>query len=164
VSFTDPSPAEAERQLAAAMARHREVVASLEQEGRSATGDATAAGAVARGMALVAYALGRAHAAGVAVERLADVSGWEPDVVRMALEEGPTPVLARALPDEVDPGAVSRAAATVDQMARIDRLLGLISADVIDPAWSPAAADLDDLCDRLERQWRGWRRARGRAD
>jgi len=37
-----------------------------------------------------------------------------------------------------------------------------ILADVDDPAWSPAAADLDDLCERLETAWRSWRQGLGR--
>jgi hypothetical protein len=49
-------------------------------------------------------------------------------------------------------------------MARIDQLLRRISADLIHAAWSPAPAELDDLHDRLEQQWDGWRRAQGRAN
>jgi hypothetical protein len=37
-----------------------------------------------------------------------------------------------------------------------------ILADVGDSAWSPAGADLDDLCERLETAWRSWRQGLGR--
>ena len=79
-------PAEAERQLRAAVARHGEAVASLGQHGRSPTSDSAAAGAEERAAALVLYALRRAHAAGVDVERLAAITGLAPDAVRGALE------------------------------------------------------------------------------
>lgn len=160
----DLSRSEAERQLIAAVARHREAVAALERGGRSAASESTAAGAVARGAALIAYTLRRADAAGVAVERMADFCDWQPDVIREALAQGPEPVLSRALPHDADPETVSRAAETLDAMARIDQLLRRISADLIDAAWSPAPAELGDLRDRLEQQWHGWRRAQGRAD
>ena len=79
-------PAEAERQLRAAVARHSEAVASLGQHGRSPTSDSTAAGAEERGAALVLYALRRAQEAGVDVERLAEITGLPPDALRGALE------------------------------------------------------------------------------
>lgn len=86
MSERDLSAAEAERQLRAAMARHHEAVASLDQRGRSESAALTAAGAEERGAALVLYALRRAHAAGVDIERLAEISGLAPDVLRKTLE------------------------------------------------------------------------------
>ena len=41
-------------------------------------------------------------------------------------------------------------------------LLDGMLADVNRDAWSPAAADLDDLRERLETVWRSWRGALGR--
>jgi hypothetical protein len=87
VSEDVPGLAERERQLRAAVARHGEAVASLGQRGRSATSDSTAAGAEERGAALVIYALRGAHAAGVAVERIAEITGLAPDEVRDALQD-----------------------------------------------------------------------------
>jgi hypothetical protein len=81
------SPAEAERQLRAAVARHGEAVASLRQHGRSATSDTTAAGAEERGAALVLYSLRRAHAAGVDLERIAEITELPPDAVRAVIHE-----------------------------------------------------------------------------
>jgi hypothetical protein len=87
VSDDLPGPAEAERQLRAAIARHGEAVASLRQHGRSATSDATAAGAEERGAALVLYALRRAHAAGVDPVRIAEITELPPDAVRAIVDE-----------------------------------------------------------------------------
>jgi hypothetical protein len=159
---TGLSPLEAERNLAAAAARHSEAVASLAQGGRPASAETSAIRAVARGVQLVTYALGRAHAAGIDVERLAVVSGWEPDVVREALDRGPEPVLGRVVPDSVDPDAVTLAAAALEASTHVEQLLRRISGDVHDDSWSPAPADLDDLHDRLEIQWQSWRSELGR--
>lgn len=150
---------EAERQLAAAVARHREAVAALDQGGRSPAGETSAAGAVARGAALIAYTLRRAQSAGVSVERMAEISTWDADVIREALTEGVEPVLLRALPRDLGPDATERAAETLNAMAQIDQLLREISADLIDVAAAPGPADLDELHDRLDRQWRAWRHA-----
>ena len=149
---------EAERQLAHAAARHREVVAASVQSGRSAAGDSTAAAAVTRGAALVAFALRRAVAAGIDVERLAALSGWDPEVIEEALERGP----AAVLPPGLDVALVTRSEATLDATAELDQLLRRISADVVDPDWAPAPVDLDELRDLLEQQWLAWRRRHGR--
>jgi hypothetical protein len=37
-----------------------------------------------------------------------------------------------------------------------------VLADVEDETWSPAPADLDELYDRLETEWRSWRQGLGR--
>ena len=151
--------AEAERQLTHAAARHREVVAASSQGGRSAAGDTAAAAAVTRGAALVTYALRRAVAAGIDADRLTIVSGWDPETVRQALEHGPGP----ALPPHVGAAAVTRSQATLDAIAELDRVLHHISADVVDPDWSPAPADLAELKERVEQQWREWRQRHGRS-
>jgi len=144
---------EAERQLKEASARHRELIATSLQGGRSPAGDSSAAAALTRGAALVTYALRRAVAAGVEGQRLAELSGWEPDVVELAVQRGPGPVL----PPDLDAAAVTRSEATLDAMAKLDEIFRRISRDLTDPAWAPAPADLDELGDRLEQEWRGWR-------
>lgn len=130
---------------------------SLAQRGRSETADTSAVRAVSRGVELVSYALVRARAAGVGVERLAELLHWEPELVREALDRGPDHVLALVVPGEIDREAVPRAAATVEAMTRLDELLRGILADVTQATWSPAAADLDDLHDGLATEWRSWR-------
>jgi len=149
---------EAERQLAHAAARHREVVAAVSQSGRSPAGDSSAAAAVTRGAALVTYALRRAVAAGIEADRLAIVSGWDPEIIGQTLEHGPAPVLPPAL----DAAAVTRSEATLEAIAELDRVLQLIAADVVDPDWSPAPLDLEELKDRVEQEWREWRHRHGR--
>lgn len=161
--MTDPqlSREEAERQLVAAAARHREAVAALAQEGRSDTGDTIADAVLGRGTALVAYALRRAQSAGIGVERLAQVSGWAPDAVADVLDRDAEP-LGRVLPLGTDPAAASLAAATLDVIARIEDLLRRVAADVLDPAWTPTPEALDQLHAQLERDWLTWRRAQQR--
>jgi hypothetical protein len=96
------------------------------------------------------------------LERLVEILGREPGLVREALDRGRDHVLSRVVPDEVDREVVKRAAATVEAMMRVDALLRGISADVTDGAWSPAPADLDELRDRVETEWRSWREGLGR--
>src|SRR4051794_27852783 len=74
-------------------------------------------------------------------------------------ERPPEPALvARVAPADLDPttaasfGAEQRLRAVLDQVPRD-----------ADEEWSPGAADLDDLRERLESAWRGWRRPLGRA-
>jgi hypothetical protein len=57
---------------------------------------------------------------------------------------------------QVDAVAVARAA-SADASQRLHELAGAILADVDDEQWSPAAADLDELHERLETVWRAWR-------
>jgi hypothetical protein len=67
--------------------------------------------------------------------------------------------VARLAPAGLDPGAVAQAAASVEATARLQALTQRILAAVGDDAWSPAAADLLDLHERLDAEWRSWREA-----
>ena len=151
--------AEVERQLAAAAERHREVVASMQESGRPAAGQHVAVKSVARAVQLVSFALKRADAAGVPFERLVELTGWEPDLVREGLAHAePEPwFMARLAPDGIDARAVAQAAATFEATTRVHNLAQRIIDDVDDEAWSPAPADLDDLYEGLETVWRSWR-------
>ena len=106
----------------------------------------TAAAAVMTG------ALLRARAAGLGLDRLSAAAGWAPDTVRALLDHA----------DAADPDVVARAGSASEALERIDELLRRIAADLADDAWSPASADLDDLHERLETQWRSWRDGLGR--
>jgi|SRR4051812_15811741 hypothetical protein len=155
---------EAERQVVEATERYREVTASMEAGGRPEAGQRAAVKAVGRALQLVAFVLRRAAAAGVTVERLTELTRWEPEIIRQALERPPEPALvARVAPAALDPTAVARAAASFGAEQRLRALLDQVMRDVDDDEWSPAAADLDDLRERLESAWRGWRRPLGRA-
>jgi hypothetical protein len=157
------SPAEAERQLAAAAQRHDEVVAAMEVGGRPEVARLAATRALARGVQLVCFTLERAAAAGVPLPRLVELTGWDEDLVRESLGRGPEPeIVARIAPEGVDAHAVAQAAASFEATVHLEALLDSIRADVGDSSWSPAAADLDDLCDRLESTWRSWRQGLGR--
>jgi hypothetical protein len=157
---------EAERQLGAAVARHREVLASMQQLGRPETSQHVAVKAVGRAVHLVSFALRRASECGVALERLVELTGWEPDLVSEAVAQAPDPLqpparlVARLAPPGLDPGAVARAAASVEATARLQTLTQRILADAGDDARSPAPADLLDLHERLDSQWRSWRQTR----
>ena len=162
----DPSEGsrrEAERQLAAAAERHREVIASMQELGRPETGQHVAVKAVGRAVHLVTFALRHAAESGVPVERLAELTGWEPQLVNEALARAPEPSLvARLAPPRLDPAAVARAAASIEATARLQALTQRILADVRNEAWSPAPADVVDLHERLDSEWRSWRQALGR--
>jgi hypothetical protein len=158
-----PSAPEAERQLAAAAERHAEVVASVAVADRSPSAQQTATRSLARGVQLVWFTLSRAAAAGVPLERLVELTGWDETLVREALSRRPEPsIVARLTPAGLDPDAVAQATASYEATGRLDALLASIATDVGDSDWSPAAADLDDLCDRLESAWRSWRQGLGR--
>jgi hypothetical protein len=164
MTATIGSPAEAERQLAAAADRHREAVTSMQEPGRSEASQRVAAKSVGRAVHLVSFALGRAAEAGVPFDRLVELTGWEPDLVREGLER-PVPaarVVARLAPDGVDARAVAEAAAAFEAIRRIEdliqRVLADLALDVDVVARSPhAATDLGDLHDGLESAWRTWR-------
>ena len=64
---------EIERQLVAAAARHREVVASMQEPGRPEAGQHVAVKAVGRAVHLVVFALRSAAHNGVALERLVEL-------------------------------------------------------------------------------------------
>ena len=157
------SALEAERQVVAAADRYREVIASMEAGGRPEAGQRAAVKAVGRSLQLVAFVLKRAAIAGVTPERLGELTGWEPELVREMLDRRPEPALvARVAPPGLDAAGVAQAAAAFQAAQRLHTLLDDMLADVDDDAWSPAAADLDDLSDQVESVWRSWRRSLGR--
>jgi hypothetical protein len=159
---------EAEHQLAAAVERHREVLASMRELGRPESGQHVAVKAVGRAVHLVSFALRHAAECGVPLKRLVELTGWEPDLVSEALARAPDPMrppaptfVARLAPAELDPGAVADATASVEASARLHALTQRILADVGNDAWSRAPADLADLHERLDGEWRSWREALG---
>jgi hypothetical protein len=158
---------EAERRLGAAVQRHREVLASMQESGRPEAGQHVAVKAVGRAVHLVSFALRHATECGVPLERLVELTGWEPEVVSEAVAQAPDPLrppapslVAQLAPPGLDPVAVARAAASVEATARLQELTQRILADAGDDAWSPAPAELVDLHERLDREWRSWRRVR----
>jgi hypothetical protein len=159
-SSSEGSRAEAERQLAASAARHREVVASMQEPGRPEAGQHVAAKSVGRTVQLVSFALKRAAALGIPFERLVELTGWEPDLVREGLNRAvPEPwFMARLAPAGADARAVAQAAAAFEALARLRALPERVLADAEAEEQSlPAPADLDDLHDRLQAAWRSWR-------
>jgi hypothetical protein len=158
-SSTERPRAEAERQLAAAAERHREVIASMRELGRPESGQHVAVKSGGRAVHLVSFALKRAAEAGVPFDRLVELTGWEPDLVREGLERAPEPrFVARLLPDGAEARAVAQGAASFEAIARLhalaERMLSEIDGEAVSP---PQAADLDDLSNRLETAWRTWR-------
>ena len=153
--------ADAERQVSEALDRHREAVASMQTLGRPAAGQHVAVKAVARAVHLVAYALKRAADVQVSLERLAELTGWEPDVVRRGIEKASEPeYVARLTPPGVDVRAVADAADAYDAIDRLQDLTRRILSDVEAVAAAsstPAQADPADLHDRVEAAWRSWR-------
>src|SRR5215208_3711682 len=110
----DPRP-EAERQLAAAVERHRKVLASMQELGRPESGQHVAVKAVGRAVHLVSFALRHATESGVPLERLVELTGWEPELVSEAVARAPDPLqppaslVARLVPAGLDPVAVAQA-------------------------------------------------------
>jgi hypothetical protein len=161
-SAPDGSRAEAERQLVAAIERHREVTASVQQLGRSEAGQHVAVKAVGRAVHLVSFALKRAAGAGVAYERLVELTAWDPDLVHEGLER---PVLeprsvAKLAPAGTDPHAIARAAAAFEVLRRLQELTERVLADVDGAEDAPVAAhpsELDDMHAQLEAAWHAWR-------
>ena len=155
---------EAERRLAAAVERHREVLASMQESGRPETSQHVAVKAVGRALHLVSFALGHATECGVPLERLVELTGWEPELVHEAVARAPDPMrppdpsfVARLAPAGLDPGAIAQAAAAVEAAARLQALTERILDDAGNDALSRAPADLVDLHERLESEWRSWR-------
>ena len=141
----------------------------MQEMGRPETGQHVAVKAVGRAVHLVSFALRHAAECGVSLERLVELTGWEPDLVSEALARAPDPMrppaasfVARLAPSGLDPDAVAQAAASVEATARLHALTQRILADVGDEAWSPAPDDLADLHERLDAEWRSWRHALGR--
>ena len=167
---SEASRAEAERQLAAAAERHREAVASMQELGRPEAGQSVAIKVVGRAVHLVSFALRRAAEAGVSFERLVELTGWEPDLVREGLERAvPEPrVVARLAPSGVDARAVAQAAATFEAIRCLRELTQRVLADVepvVGDARPPLApAHVEDLHDRFETAWRSWRQALGQRE
>jgi hypothetical protein len=102
----------------------------------------------------------------VPVERLVELTGWEPELVGEALARAPDPLrppapsfVARLAPPALDPEAVAQAAASVEATARLHALTRRILADAGDDTRSPAPAELVDLHERLDAEWRSWRHA-----
>ena len=156
---------EAERQLAAAVERHREVLASMQELGRPESGQHVAVKAVGRAVHLVSFALRHATESGVPLDRLVVLTGWEPELVSEAVARAPDPLrppaqhfVARLAPAGLDPAAVAQAAVSAEATARLQALTQRILADV--DAWSQAPADLVYLHERLDREWRAWRDVR----
>jgi hypothetical protein len=162
-SHSEQGAPEAERQLAAAVERHREAVASVQQPGRPESGQHVAVKAVGRAVQLVVFALRHAAESGASHERLVALSGWDPQLVDEALAQAPeSSVVARLAPRALDTEEVADAAAGIEVMARLRLLAQGILADVGDDTWSPMAAELVDLHERLARTWHDWRHAVGR--
>lgn len=154
---------EAERQLTAAVERHREVVASMREPGRPESGQHVAVKAVGRAVQLVVFAVRHAAQSGVSLERLRELTGWEEQLVDEALARTPDPrFIARLAPAALDPDAAARAAEGIAATTRLHALTQRILADIGDEAWSPAASDLADLHERLDGDWRSWRQSLGR--
>ena len=154
---------EAERQLAAAAERHREVLASMQELGRSDAGQHVAVKAVGRAVHLVTFALKHAAETGVSRERLVELTDWDSRLVNEALARGPEPsFVARLAPAGLDPHAVAQAAASIEATARLQALTQRILGDIADDVWSPDPADLADLHERLDSEWRAWRQTLGR--
>jgi hypothetical protein len=155
---SDMSQSEAERQVIAAFDRYREAVASMDAGGRPEAGQRAAVKAVGRALQLVSFVLARAADGGVPVERLGELIGWDPALVREAIQRPPEPALVRRVaPAGVDSAGVARAAASFAAAERLRTLTQDILAVGGDERRSPAAADVEQLHDRLERAWRGWR-------
>jgi hypothetical protein len=123
-----------------------------------------------RAVHLVSFALRRAAAAGVPFERLVELTGWAPDLVREGLER-PVPeprVIARLAHPGLDARAVAEAASSFEAIGRLQARTQRLLADVLDAAGaqrpSLPPADVEDLHDRLETVWREWRLALGRRE
>jgi hypothetical protein len=145
---------EMERQVIAAADRYREVAAAHDVAGLPDSGRHAAGKAVGRSVQLLSFVLRRATDHGVTVERLGELTGLDAEPLRELLERAPQPELISAT--EAD-----RVAANLVALRRLQALLDAISADAEDASGSPSAGGLDELHDRLQDAWRGWRRGRG---
>ncbi|MEA2312976.1 MAG: hypothetical protein QOE28_2944 [Solirubrobacteraceae bacterium] len=164
-SSSPDARAEAERQLVAAVARHREVLASMQETGRPESSQHVAVKAVGRAVHLVSFALEHATDCGIPLERLVELMGWEPDLVSEAVTWAPDPLrppapgfVERLVPAGLDPAAVAEAAASAEAMVRLERLTQRILADADACSRAPALVDLHE---RLDREWQTWRGVAG---
>ena len=158
---------EAERQLAAAVDRHREVLGSMEELGRPEAGQHVAVKAVGRAVHLVSFALRHAAEAGVPRERLVELTGWEAELISATLARPPDPMrppaaslVAQLAPAGLDPAAVAQATASAEATGRLQALMQHILAEAGNDPRSRMPADIVDLHARLDGAWRSWLQAR----
>ena len=161
-SSHEPATPEAERQLAAAAERHREVSASMREPGRPEAGQHVAVKSVGRAVQLVAFALKGAAGAGAPFQRLVELTGWEPELVREGLEmPAPEPrFVARLMPTGLDARAVAHAVAAFEANRRLHDLTQRVLADIDLATDAQPAADatqLDDLYAQIDAAWQSWR-------
>ncbi len=134
----------------------------MREPGRPEAGQHVAVKSVGRAVHLVAFALKRAAGAGVPFQRLVELTGWEPELVREGLKmSAPEPrFVARLMPTGPDARAVAQAAATFEATRRLHELTQKVLADIDLATDAPPAADatqLDDLYNRMDAAWRSWR-------
>lgn len=142
----------------------------MHELGRPDAGQHVSTKSLGRAVHLVSFTLRRAADAGVPFERLVELSGWEPDLVREGLERLPEPrVIARLAPAGVDSNAVAQAAAAFEAVTRLRELTQRVLANVeldltVEAPSALAPADVENLHDRLETTWSAWRQALGRRE
>jgi hypothetical protein len=91
--MTELAPAEAERQLIAAVERHGEVLSAVAAAAGADQSRHAAAAALARRVRLLAFTLTRAASVGVPHERLAECVGGDAALVEEVLDQGPNLVV-----------------------------------------------------------------------
>ncbi len=157
--------AEAERQLSAAAARHREVLASMQEIGRPESGQHVAVKAVDRAVRLVCFALRRGAEAGIPEQRLVELTGWEPALVAQGIAESDQPrFVARLVPPGLDGDEIADTATGVRATAQLSELTREILDHVLDEGTdAPSPRDVDDLHTRLAATWTDWRARPGTA-
>ena len=157
---------EAERQLVAAVARHEEALASMQESGRPEAGQHVAVKAVDRAVRLVCFALRRAAEAGIPTERLGELTGWQPERVAEGLARPDDPrFVATLVPETLDRSQIAHTAAAVSATARIHALTQQILAGVLEEeAWTPSPDQLDELHGRLAAAWTEWQTATRRRE
>lgn len=153
--------AEAERQLVAAAERHREALGSMQQIGRPEAGRHVAAKAVDRAVRLVCFALKNAAEAGVATDRLVELTRWDTALVTEGLAEPDDPrFVASLVPPDLERSFATATAAAVTATARLSDLTQEILVGVLDDERrAPSAGELDQLHDRIAATWAEWREA-----
>ena len=157
--------AEAERQLAAAAERHAEVLASMQELGRPEAGQHVAVKAVDRAVQLVCFALRRGAAAGIPEERLVELTGWDPALVALGIEQIDEPqFVVRLVPAGLDRIDIAKTAAGVRVTAQIHDLADEILDHMLDErGGAPSPSDLEDLHRSLAATWTDWRARSGGA-